>query len=146
MAITGFIYSNFMLQALEKEVNMETDTIKVMLLTSTHSPDQDNDNYRDDLDNEVSGTGYTAGGAEAANPAVTVSGRVVTFDCDNISWGSSSITARYAVFYDATPGAAASDPLIACINFGADKTSENGTFQITIDASGLFTVTVPAEA
>ena len=145
MAITAFIYSNCPLNALEKVMNLETDTIKCMLCTSSYTPDQDNHDFKDDVTNEVSGSGYTAGGAEVANPSVTVSGRVTTFDGDDVSWSNSTITARYAVLYDDTPSGDSSKPLIMCINFGEDKSSENGTFQITFNASGIFTITVPTE-
>ena len=39
------------------------DTIKVMLVTSAYTPDQDAHDFKDDITNEISGTGYTAGGA-----------------------------------------------------------------------------------
>ena len=146
MAVTAFIYSNCPLNALEKLMNLETDTIKCSLHTSSYTPDQDAHDFWDDTTNEVSGTGYTHEGDELTNPAVTVSGRVTKFDADDAQWTTSTLTARYAVVYDATPAADADRPLIACINFGEDKSSEAGTFQITWNAGGIFTMTVPVEA
>lgn len=59
---------------LAKEVNFLSDTIKGMLLTSGYTVDQDTHDYLDDVaagSNEVSGTGYTAGGQALANKSVT---------------------------------------------------------------------------
>lgn len=142
MAVTAKAYSNMPLNALEKLMNLETDTIKCMLCTASYTPNQDAHDFKNDITNEVSGTGYTAGGAEVANPAVTISAKVTKFDGDNVAWANSTITARYAVLYDDTPAADADKPLLIYVDFGEDKSSENGTFQITWDASGIFTVTV----
>jgi len=142
MAVTAKVYSHAPLAALEKLVNLETDTIKFMLCTSSYTPDQDAHDFKDDVTNEVSGTGYTAGGAAAANPAVTISGKVVTFDADDVQWVSSTLTARYAVGYDDTPAGDGNKPLLVLIDFGENKSSENGTFKLQFNASGIFTVTV----
>ena len=56
---------------LAKEVDFLNDTIKGMLTTVTYVPDQDAHDYKSDVTNEVSGTGYTAGGATLANKTVT---------------------------------------------------------------------------
>jgi hypothetical protein len=59
-----------------------------------------------------------------------------------VTWAASTITARYAVVADTTPGTAATNPLICYVDFGADVTSSGGNFTITWDADGIFTVTV----
>lgn len=142
MAVTAYVYSNCMLNALEKVMNLETDTIKCMLCTSVYTPDQDAHDFKDDVTNEVVGTGYTAGGAAAANPAATIAAKVTKFDADDVEWVTSTITARYAVLYDDTPATAATKPLLVLVDFGADKSSENGTFKLAWNASGIFTITV----
>ena len=142
MAVTAKVYSHAPLAALEKLVNLETDTIKAMLCTSSYTPSQDDHDFKDDVDNEVTGTGYTAGGAAAANPAVTIAAKVVKFDADDVEWTTSTITARYAVLYDDTPEGDAAKPLLVLIDFGENKSSENGTFKLAFNASGIFTVTV----
>lgn len=142
MAVTAYVYANCPLNALEKVMNLETDTIKCMLCTSSYTPNQETHDFKDDVDNEVSGTGYTAGGAEAANPAVTIAAKVVTFDADDVQWTTSTITARYAVLYDDTPVGDSAKPLIMYVDFGENKSSENGTFKVAWNASGIFTITV----
>jgi hypothetical protein len=137
-------YGNLISKAFNKEVDFDSDTIKVALVTSSYTPNQDTDDYWDDVaTNEVSGTGYTAGGETLASKTVTyTSGTNVTkFDAADVSWASSTITARYAVIYDATPATNAAKPLIGYVDFGSDQSSSSGTFSIVWDAAGIFTTT-----
>ncbi len=135
--------ANVVYNALKKNImnggiDLDSDTIKVALVTSSYTPDQDSDEDFADVTNEVSGTGYTAGGAELANKAVTADNTddEGVFDADNVTWSSSSITARGAVIYKST-GTPANDLLIAYIDFGEDKVSSDGDFTITWDAEGI---------
>lgn len=118
-----------------------SDTIKVALCTSSYTPDQDNHDFFDDITNEVSGTGYSAGGATLGTKTLTYTGasNTVTFDAADTSWSTSTITARYAVIYKST-GTASTSPLIWYIDFGADVSTTAGTFQITWDAAGIATI------
>ena len=121
--------------------NLVGDTLKVMLCTSTYTPNQATHAFKSDVTNEVTGTGYTAGGATLASVTLTTSGLVTTLDAADTSWATSTITARYAVIYDSTPATDATRPLIAYVDFGADVVSSGGTFQITWDATGICTWT-----
>jgi len=144
MALTAKLYGKVFLSAFNKEIDLDSDTLKVMLCTSSYTPNQDTHRYKSDVTNEVTGTGYTAGGATLTTVTVTYDGssNTITFDADDVSWASASITARYAVFYDATPGSDATRPLIAYWDFGADVTSTAATFTLQIAAGGIATVTV----
>jgi len=106
------------------------------LVTSVYSPSATADNFFSDVTNEVTGTGYVAGGKTLASPLITESGGSATFDAADLTWGTSSITARGAVIYKST-GTASTSPLIAYIDFGSDKTSSSGDFTITWNASGI---------
>jgi hypothetical protein len=140
------LYGNFLSQALNKEIDWDTDTIKVALLTNAYTPDQDAHNYFDDVStNEVSGaTGYTSGGITLANKTNTYNGgtNTIVLDADDVTWSSSTITARYAVIYNASPATNATRPLIGYVDFGSDQSSSNGNFTITWDATGIVRVTV----
>lgn len=139
------LYGQFLAQALNKEIDWDTDTIKVALLSNAYTPDQDAHNYLDDVvANEVTGTGYTAGGATLANKTNSYNGatNVITLDADDVTWSSSTITARYAVIYDASPATNATKPLIGYVDFGSDQSSSNGNFTITWDATGIVRITV----
>lgn len=144
MAVTALLYGKAFLSAFTKKIDTSADTFKIMLCTSSYTPNQDTHQFKSDVTNEVTGTGYTAGGATLANFAATYDGasNTVKIDADDASWSSSTITARYAVIYDSTPGTDATRPLLCYIDFGADVSTTAGTLSITFNASGIATVTV----
>jgi len=138
------LYGNFLLKALNKEVDFDTDTIKVALLTSSYTPDQDAHDYYNDVSTyEVSGTGYTAGGNTLGSKTATYDSatNVIVLDAADTTWSSSTITARYAVVYDST-GTASTSTLIGYVDFGSDQSSTNGNFTITWDSTGIVRITV----
>jgi hypothetical protein len=111
-------------------IDYDTDTFKAMLVTSTYTPNSDTHTKRSDVTNEVSGTGYTAGGATVT---VTVSAVDTTNDRVDITlggntWSTATITARGAVYYKSRGGAASADELVAYIDFGSDITSTAANF------------------
>lgn len=138
------LYGNFLVKALNKEVDFDTDTIKVALLTSSYTPDQDAHDYFNDVSTyEVTGTGYTTGGATLASKTVTYDSgtNVLVLDAADVTWSSSTITARYAVVYDST-GTSSTSALIGYVDFGSDQSSTNGNFTITWDSTGIVRITV----
>lgn len=144
MAVTNKFYGKFFLSLANKEVDLNSDTIKVALVTSSYTFDQDAHDYFNDITNEVTGTGYTAGGATLGSPTISYTGGSNTFAFDgaDVSWTTSTITARGAVVYDSTPATDATRPLICFVDFGADVSTTAGTFLLTFDAAGIATVTV----
>ena len=133
------IYNAFKKYIMNGSIDLDTDTINVMLVTSTYTPDQDAHEYRDDITNEVSGTGYSAGGSALAGKAVTADNtdNEGVFDANDVSWSTSTITARGAVLYKARGGASSADELICYLDFGSDKISTAGTFTIAWNAEGI---------
>ena len=139
------LYQTVYAKAFNKEIDFDTDTIKVALLTSSYTPAQTTHDYYDDVvANEVSGTGYTAGGQALASKTVTqdTGNKVTIFDAADVTWASSTITARYAVIYDDTPSTNATKPLLGYVDFGSDQSSSNGNFTLTWDATGIIRLTV----
>jgi hypothetical protein len=142
MAVTAKMYSNAPKNFLGgASIDLDSDTLKVMLCTSLYTPNQNTHAFKSDVTNEVTGTGYTAGGATLGSVTLATSGTVTTLDAADTSWATSTITARYAVIYDSTPASDATRPLLAYVDFGADVVSSGGTFQITWDATGIATFT-----
>jgi len=138
------LYGNFILKALNKEVDFDSDTIKVALATSSYTPDQDAHDYFNDVSTyEVSGTGYTAGGNTLASKTATYdsANNVIVLDAADTTWASSTITARYAIVYDST-GTSSTSALIGYVDFGSDQSSTNGNFTITWDSTGIVRITV----
>lgn len=144
MAVTGKLYGKVFTALWNKEIDWDTDTIKVALTTATYTPDQDAHDYFNDVTNEVSGTGYSAGGATLANKTVTYTGATNKFvlDADDAAWTTSTITARTAVVYDASPGSDATRPLICYQQSDADVSTTAGTFTVQWSASGIVEITV----
>lgn len=120
-------------------VDCDTDTLKVMLVTSSYTPDQDAHAFRSDVTNEVSGTGYTTGGAALTNKSVTQdnTNNKAYLDADDLVWTTATITARGAVIYKARGGAATADELLCYIDFTTDKTSTAANFTIQWAATGI---------
>ena len=133
------IYNRFKANLMNKEVDLEADTIKVALLDNNHSFNADDNTWSDVSANEISGTGYTAGGEELTNKSVTQddTNDKAVFDADDVSWSSATFTAYHAVLYD---DSLASDDLICSIDFGGAKSVSSGTFTIQWDADGIITL------
>jgi hypothetical protein len=212
MTVTGNLYANVTDQALSGNINWPSDSIKIGLLGAGYTPNLATHVHWSDVSaQEVTGTGYTAGGVAlaskthvvtAANSWATsnglftsgawiastaaVAGNVVhpistngyvyvcvasgttgasaptwptvqgatvvdsgaTWSClgESItvwssaspSWTSATISANFAVIYDAQSGTSSTDPLIALIQFGAAVSSTAGTYQVTVPALGWF--------
>ena len=132
MAVTSALFNSFKGNVLGATIDLDTDTIKVALCTSTFTPNVDTMDFFDDITNEVVGAGYTAGGATLANKTITVdtTNDRAYLDADDVTWAASTITARYIVVYKST-GTAATSPLIGYINLGTDRTSSADTFYVT---------------
>jgi hypothetical protein len=136
------LYAITFLNALKNDLGVDlddttADRFKVMLVTSSYTPDFGTHDFKADVTNEVVGTGYSADGESLSSVTLTQSGGTITFDADDVTWTSSTITARGAVVYDNT---LVDQPLICYIDFGADKSSSSGDFVLSFNASGIFTL------
>lgn len=144
MAVTAFWYTKAFLAAFNREIDFD-DGIKVALTTSSYTPNQDTHDYFNDVTNEITDTGYTAGGFTLVNPTKATATNVFTLDSDDPSWTSANpgtFTARRAVYYDSTPGTAATNPLLSWVDFGADQVAQNGgVFTIQHATAGIATIT-----
>jgi len=138
MAFTGnFLCTSFKQEILQAVHNFTTstgDTFKLALYDNSASFTAATTAYT--ATNEVANSGsYAAGGGALTNVTPTTSGTTAFTDFDDLTFTSATITARGALIYNDT---AAGDPTVAVLDFGADKTSTAGDFQIvmpTADAS-----------
>ena len=113
----------------------DTDSIKVALHTSSYSPLPTHETFGVDTTNEVSGTGYTAGGVVLAGKTGSIASNTQSWTADPAQWTSATFTARYATIYNDD----VTDDLIAVIDLQENKTATNGLFRITWNASGIVT-------
>jgi hypothetical protein len=138
MAFSG----NYMCTSFKQELLVGThnftastgNTFKLALYDNNASFDASTTAYT--ATNEVSNSGtYTAGGGTLTNVTPTTSGTTALTDFADITFTSATITARGALIYNDT---AAGDPSVVVLDFGSDKSSTSGDFQIvfpTADAS-----------
>ena len=135
MAITQAMATSFkqeLLTGTHDFTNSTGDTFKLALYTSSATLDATTTAYT--TSNEVTGTGYTAGGNTLTNVTPTSSGTTAFTDFADTTFASATITARGALIYNSS----ASDAAVVVLDFGADKTSTAGDFTIqfpTADAS-----------
>jgi hypothetical protein len=125
------------------KVDFSSGTFKIMLTTSSHTPNQDTHDFRDDLTNEVSGTGYSAGGVTCAvTPTYDATSNEYRLAVADAVWGpGATITFRNAHLVKILGGASSADPLVAYIAYASDQSVSNGT--LTIDnASPTLKITV----
>ena len=124
MAITQAMCTSFKTELLGGVHDLDTDTIKIALFTSSATLGAATTTYS--ATNEVVGTGYTAGGNTLTGATISSSGTTAIVDFDNTTWASSTITARGAMIYNASKA----DRAIVILDFGSDKTSTDGDFTI----------------
>jgi len=114
--------------------NLSTDSIYIALYTGNANLNADTTVYS--ATNEVSATGYTAGGQALTGVAISSSDYTAYVNWANVSW-TAALTARCALIYNVTQG----NKSIAVIDFGADKTSTT-TFTITMPANTATTALI----
>lgn len=126
-------------QLADKEIDWLSDTLKAILTTSTHTPNQDTHDYVDDVTaNEVSGTGYTAGGMALTGKTESyVSGsNTVRWISDDLVWTTVTLTdVKNVHFYDATPASDATRPLIAYATLDVALAPNAGNLTLDLDAT-----------
>lgn len=138
MAFTGnYMCTSFKTELLRAVHNFTAgsgDTFKLALYTNSASFTAATTAYT--ATNEVANSGsYSAGGGTLVSVTPTSSGTTAFCDFADLDFTSATITARGALIYNSS---AAGDPAVAVLDFGADKTSTNGTFTIqfpTADAT-----------
>ena len=134
MAFSG----NFMCTSFKKELlegvhnfkNSGGSTFKIAMYTNSASFTAATTAYT--TSNEVSGTGYSAGGGTLTRVDPSSSGTTGFTDFSDLTFGSSSITARGALIYN---DSASGDPTVVVLDFGSDKSSSSGDFTVQFPAA-----------
>ena len=145
-AVTFNLYDQFRKNSFNGgDVDFDAATLKMATVTSGYTPNQNTDDFFDDVSaSEVTGTGYTAGGQATANGISTVDGAgLVTVDADDpatITQNAGGFSnGRRNVWYDDT-GVESTSRLVGFSNdFGSDQGNVDGDFSTTFNAAGAFT-------
>lgn len=128
MSIVQTQTTSFKKELYEGIHDLLTDEIKIALYTGFADLNADTTAYS--TTNEISGTGYSAGGKLLENATVQTSGTTAYVSFSNVTWNPASFTARCALIYNVSKG----NKSVAVLDFGSDKTATN-TFTITMPAN-----------
>lgn len=140
-----FIWSgNAFVLAFTKKIDFNNDSIKLMLCTADYVPNQDTHIYKDSsVTNEVTGTGYTAGGVTLASKTLTyyAATNVTKLDAADIVISNLTLDnpANVAVIYDDTP--VVNKPILGYAVFDTPVACNGGPFNINFDSAGFLKVT-----
>ena len=137
MAIQQGLTTSFKQQMLQGAQNLAANTLKIALYTANADLGPNTTAYS--TSNEVTGTGYSAGGVTLTGVSISASPEgVVYVNFNNPAWANSSFTARGALIYNSTQ----SNSSVAVLDFGADKTCSNQTFTVTMPANTATTALI----
>jgi hypothetical protein len=133
--------NSFKQEMLQAGQNLATDTLRMALYTAFADINQSTTVYT--TANEVTGTGYTAGGEAVTGATIStdVQTGTVYVNFDNVSWPGASFTARGALIYNVTQGNAS----VAVLDFGSDKTfsSTNNTVTMPVNSATTALIRFP---
>ncbi len=133
MAITQALCTSFKAEMLDEQHDIEADTFKIALYTSSASLGAGTTAYTDasNPSNQVAnGSGYSSGGATLSSADVHTDGTTVIIDFADPSWTSASFTAAGALIYNSSN----SNKAVAVLSFGGNFTVTSGTFTIVFPA------------
>lgn len=136
MTITTSLCNSYKREILEG-VHQSTDTFKIALYTSSASLGASTTVYSST--NEVSGNGYSAGGATLTGLSTGLTGSTAYLTFNDVTFPNSTITARGCLIYNSTK----SNKAVAVFDFGSEIVSINGSFTIdlpTVGASSLIRI------
>lgn len=146
--MTDIIYNSAKLRFMDAGWDLDegNDDFQVALVASGYVEDQDNHDFFNDITNELSGTGYTAGGEDLANQATTQDNtdNEAVFDGDDITWtGLDAGTIAALIGYVNTAGSPGTDPLMFNIDqaTGLPLVTNGGDVTIAWAAEGIVNLT-----
>lgn len=129
--MSSLIYDSFLYDQYVGNVKPDVDTLHAILVTSSYTPNKATHTKRSDITNEVTGTGYSAGGAVVtASVALDTSNHRLEFTIGGYTWSASTITAAGVVICKWRGGLASADELIAYGDFGGDVIVISGSFPL----------------
>jgi hypothetical protein len=120
--------------------SLEAEDNKEALVQDAHTPAFDTHNFRDDLTDEVTGTGYTAGGVAVTSTEITLSGGTLTFDAADTVYTTVTISDAMAGVIYFNVGSAATDQLVVLQDFVTAASATAANFTIQHHANGIFTI------
>jgi hypothetical protein len=120
--------------------SLEAETHKELLVQDAYTPAFDTHDFRDDVTNEVSGTGYTAGGVTVTATEITLAAGTLTFDMADTVYTTVTITDAMAGIHYFNVGTAATDQLVVLQDFVTSASATAANFTIQHHANGVATI------
>lgn len=146
MTITAFVYLPAPAKMLNKEVDWDSDDIRLALVSAAYTPNLDTHDYWDDVvANEATGTGWAAGGQALTGKTITpdTASNKQAFSAANLSVAGVSVTWRYGVIYDRTPVTDGTRPLLVLIDWGQTFQLSGSTFKLSWSSTGIINAEAP---
>lgn len=129
--MASFAYTSAIEDNAKGAIDFDSDTFWVMLTSSSYSENKDTHTKRSDITNEITATGYSAGGKVCTVAAAKDTGTDrVTVTFQSVNWTGFTGTARKAVYYKRRGGASSADELVGVNDFGSDVTLTGSTFVV----------------
>lgn len=131
MTVTATPYGKFIMGLALADFDFSSATLKVMLTTSSYTPNVDTHEFKSDVTNEITGTGYSAGGVTLTTVAWTYdsTNNWGLLTADPATWTAATFTTRYAVIYKST-GTDSTSRLIGYIDYGTNQSPVGEDFVI----------------
>lgn len=136
-----FIFNSAIRDALVGNINFAADTFRMMLVTSAYTPDKDTHTKRSQVTNELAASGgYVAGGeiVGVTVNAVDTAADQIELVFATTDWDPATFTTAAAVIYKARGGAATADELVAYLDFGGNRSPNNGPFVVSFSTPLIF--------
>lgn len=137
------VYGNFPLRLVKGDVDLDTATVKALLVGSGYTFNADTHDFLDDITGEVTGTGYTAGGVTLTGVTTTYDAATnrVKVDAADAAFGTVTLTGVTGLVTYVSTGTPATSPLMSYHSF-ASQSPNAVPFTYAWHADGILTLTV----
>lgn len=138
--MANLMYNSFTLEIQKQVINLETDTIKMMLVTNGYVPNVDTHSKRNQVTNEVISANYTSGGLDLTGKTLTQDNDTnsTVFDADDVTFNGITLEDCIgAVLYKSRGGAPSADELIMYLGFPEPVTMTSGIFIVPFNVNGI---------
>lgn len=136
----GLLFNDALTSIVKGEIDYLNDTIVVLLLTD--DPDIDADTYISDLTGEITGGGYVRKTLASKTVTTDDTNNRTVADAADVQWTGLTNSFRYIVVAQST-GVDSTSRVIAKHDLGSTQSLDNGTYDITWPASGVFYIQNP---
>jgi len=133
--MASIIYNSSITDTINHAITFDVDSFKFMLVGAGYVPDALAHFRRSDITHEVVGAGYVADGLPTIATVVTdLANARVDVSFGAVEWTNSTIDARGGVLYKARGASPADDELVAYVDFGVSRKTNNGLFRVTFSS------------